>query len=369
MRSRPKNNHLGRTSNIAYSMLVLLTITTTAAPATDLGYLLHKNPSRPQVVALTFGNAHVFYPEATAQRCTAALLLDVDPIGLVRGRSGPSGEGGALEQYVNDKPYVASSLMSVAISRAFGSALSGNSKERPELADTALPLVFRICAVSSRGGEQLIRKLFEPIHYEVAATGRLLDEAQPSWGPSRYFDVTLTCTKRLCDALSEIYVLLPVLDNDKHYWVGWDEVEKLVRHGEGWLENHPEKELIARRYLRHQKSLTAEALSRLLVEDGVEPEAVELVHQEEEARLESKLTLNETRLDAVVAALKATGAARVLDLGCGEGKLLRALLKEKQFTEIVGLDVSHRALEIANEKLKTDRMSEKQKARLRFLHG
>ncbi len=152
---------------------MLLTITTTATPATDLGYLLHKNPSRPQVVELTFGNAHVFYPEATAQRCTAALLLDVDPIGLVRGRSGPSSEGGALEQYVNDKPYVASSLMSVAISRAFGSALSGNSKERPELADTALPLVFRICAVSSRGGEQLIRKLFEPIHYEVAATGRL----------------------------------------------------------------------------------------------------------------------------------------------------------------------------------------------------
>jgi 3' terminal RNA ribose 2'-O-methyltransferase Hen1 len=348
---------------------MLLTITTTASPATDLGYLLHKNPARPQVVELNFGRAHIFYPEATATRCTAALLLEVDPVGLVRGRGGPSGEGAALEQYVNDKPYVASSLMSVAISRAFGSAMSGNSKERQKLAATAIPLEFRICAVSSRGGEHLIRKLFEPIQYIVAMTGALLDEGHPDWGPSRYFDLTLTCTKTLIDALSEMYVLLPVLDNDKHYWVGWDEVEKLVRHGEGWLETHPEKDLIARRYLRHQKSLTDEALSRLWADDGGEPDVVQQAHQEQEAALESTLTLNEIRLDSVVASLKQSGANRVLDLGCGEGKLLRLLIKEKQFTEIVGLDVSHRALDIARERLNVERMSDKQKARLRLMHG
>lgn len=360
---------LGRTRNIAYSASMLMTITTTATPATDLGYLLHKNPTRPQSVELAFGKAHVFYPEATAQRCTAALLLEVDPVGLVRGRGGHSGEGAALDQYVNDKPYVASSLMSVAISRVLGSALSGTSKERAALAETAIPLTFRICAVSSRGGEPMLRTLFEPLGYQVTAVGQMLDATQPDWGASRYFDVTLSCIKRLSDALSEIYVLLPVLDNDKHYWVGWDEVEKLVRHGEGWLENHPEKELIAKRYLRHQKSLAAEALSRLLVDDGTEPEAAALSHQEDEARLESKLTLNDLRLDAVVAALKATGATRVLDLGCGDGKLLRALLKERQFVEVVGLDVSVRSLEISKEKLKVDRMSEKQQGRLKLLHG
>jgi 3' terminal RNA ribose 2'-O-methyltransferase Hen1 len=200
-------------------------------------------------------------------------------------------------------------------------------------------------------------------------TGALLDEGHPDWGPSRYFDLTLTCTKTLIDALSEMYVLLPVLDNDKHYWVGWDEVEKLVRHGEGWLETHPEKDLIARRYLRHQKSLTDEALSRLWADDGGEPDVVQQAHQEQEAALESTLTLNEIRLDSVVASLKQSGANRVLDLGCGEGKLLRLLIKEKQFTEIVGLDVSHRALDIARERLNVERMSDKQKARLRLMHG
>lgn len=94
---------------------MLLTLTTTCQPATDLGYLLHKNPARLQTVAVSGGQAHVFYPEATAERCTAALLLNLDPVGLVRGR-GAAGEGVALEQYVNDRPYVASSFLSVALS-------------------------------------------------------------------------------------------------------------------------------------------------------------------------------------------------------------------------------------------------------------
>src|SRR5918992_1861568 len=118
---------------------MILTITTTYPPATDLGFLLHKHPDRVQTFDLAFGQAHVFYPEATPDRCTAALLLDVDPVGLVRNRRGPSGEGGTLDQYVNDRPYVASSFLSVAISRVFGTAMAARSKERPELALTTLP--------------------------------------------------------------------------------------------------------------------------------------------------------------------------------------------------------------------------------------
>src|SRR5919107_5557483 len=123
---------------------MLLTITTTHQPATDLGYLLHKNPARLHSFALPFGEAHVFYPEAEAARCTAALLLDVDPVGLVRGRRGPEGEGGLLMQYVNDRPYVASSFLSIAISNVFGTGLTGRSKERPELAATPIPLEARL---------------------------------------------------------------------------------------------------------------------------------------------------------------------------------------------------------------------------------
>lgn len=347
---------------------MLLTLTTTARPATDLGYLLHKNPGRVQSFELSFGKAHVFYPEASDDRCTMALLLDVDPVGLVRGRSGPSGEG-ALEQYVNDRPYVASSFLTVAISRLFGTALSGRSKERQELVERALPFEVRLPVLPCRGGEPFLRKLFEPLGYQVEAKPIELDPTVPAWGTSRYLSVTLRAEHKLSDLLSHVYVLVPVLDDDKHYWVGDEEVEKLVRHGEGWLAAHPEKEQIAHRYLAHQKKLARSALEQLVAEEAPHAEDEAISHGAEEAALEKKLSLNDVRLDRVAEVLAASGAKRVLDLGCGEGKLLRQLLKHKGFEEIVGLDVSHRALETAAERLRLERMSEAQQKRLKLLHG
>lgn len=288
-------------------------------------------------------------------------------MGLVRGR-GPRGEGAALEQYVNDRPYAASSFLSVALGEVFGTALSGNCKARPGLPDQPLPLAARISALPCRGGEEVLRKLFEPLGYEVAAEGRLLDEAHPEWGSSEYFSVTLTGKRTVRELLQHLYVLIPVLDAEKHYWVGPDEVEKLLRRGEGWLSEHPERELIARRYLRKKTNLVREALRRLEPEPAVEAEAQESADAEE-AQVERPLSLNEQRLAAVTAVLRESGATRVLDLGCGEGRLIRELLKEKQFTEIVGLDVSWRALEIARDRLRLDRMPEAQRGRVRLLHG
>ena len=214
---------------------MLLTLTTTQEPATDIGYLLRKNPARLQSFNLSFGKAHVFYPEATSKRCTVALLVEVDPVGLVRNRRGPSGEGGALEQYVNDRPYTASSFLSVAIAEVFGSALSGKSKERPELANTPLPLRVTFSALPCRGGEEFLRKIFEPLGYTLSARRLPLDEKFADWGESSYFQVELDARLPLQQLLSHLYVLVPVLDNDKHYWVSDDEVKKLLRHGEGWL--------------------------------------------------------------------------------------------------------------------------------------
>jgi 3' terminal RNA ribose 2'-O-methyltransferase Hen1 len=351
---------------------MLLTITTTTAPATDLGYLLAKNPARLHTFDLAFGRAHVFYPEATPERCTAALMLEVDPVGLVRGRQGPAGDGGALEQYVNDRPYVASSFLSVAIARVLGSALGGRSKDRPELAQQAIPLEARVSVLPCRGGEDFLRRLFEPLGYEVTANQHPLDETNPDWGSSRYFTVTLRATKRLADLLTHLYVLVPVLDDDKHYWVSNDEVEKLLRHGAGWLEAHPEREAIARRYLKHQKSLARAALERLVIEEDPEEAAEQPVRVEQEAELERPLSLDEQRRASILGALKESGAARVLDLGCGEGKLLKALLADKQFAEIVGMDVSLRSLDIAEEKLGLGvggRLPDKQRERIRLLHG
>jgi 3' terminal RNA ribose 2'-O-methyltransferase Hen1 len=343
---------------------MLLTITTTHRPATDLGYLLHKRPDRLQSFPLSFGQAHVFYPEASSECCTAALLLDIDPVGLVRQRSGPAGEGGLLQQYVNDRPYVASSFLSVAIAQVFGSALSGRSKERPELAELSMPLEARLSVLPCRGGEPFLRKLFEPLGYEMATERHPLDEKFPEWGESLYHRVSLRATRPLHELLSHLYVLVPVLDNDKHYWVDDAEVEKLLRHGEGWLATHPEREQIARRYLKHQTRLTRAALDRLLEEDADEAEEQ---HDREEDVLEQRVSLNEQRLAAVASALKESGARRVLDLGCGEGKLLRLLVQETCFEEIVGLDVSTRPLEIARER--RDRLPERLRERIKLLHG
>lgn len=346
---------------------MLLTITTTHKPATDLGYLLHKNPARLHSFGLPFGEAHVFYPEAHAERCTAALLLDIDPVGLVRNRRGPAGEGGTLEQYVNDRPYVASSFLSVAISRVLGSALGGRSKDRQDLASTAIPLQAKISVLPCRGGEGFLRRLFEPLGYTVTAQRQTLDEQFPEWGDSQYYTVELSGEVRLQELLTHIYVLVPVLDNEKHYWVGDDEVEKLLRHGSDWLGSHPEKEEITQRYLKYRRDLAKDALARLV--DAPDPDTVELVHNNEEAAVERTLNLNEQRLNSVVAALRSVNAKRVLDLGCGEGKLLRVLLEDRSFEEIVGVDVSHRALQIAHERLRVERLPARQRERIKLMQG
>ena len=336
---------------------MLLTITNTSPPATDLGYLLHKNPARAQAFDLPFGKAHVFYPESSPERCTAALLLEVDPVGLVRGRSG------TLGQYVNDRPYAASSFLSVAISRVFGSALSGKSRERPETAEMRLPLRARVAVLPCREGEEFLRRLFEPLGYAVTAEPHLFDRAFPGWGESPYYTVELSGEVRLRDLLSHLYVLVPVLDDDKHYWVGDEEVEKLLRRGEGWLSSHPEREPIAARYLKHQRGLTRDALDRLTEgeEDGDGDRQEEVV--------EKKVQLSEERIGAVLAALKGAGARRVLDLGCGEGRLLRALFDDRNFEEIVGVDVSHRLLETAGRRLHLEDLPDKQRGRIRLLQG
>jgi 3' terminal RNA ribose 2'-O-methyltransferase Hen1 len=344
---------------------MLLTITTTYQPATDLGYLLYKHPAKVQTFELAFGQAHVFYPETTENRCTAALLLDINPVGLVRG-----GGDFVLEQYVNDRPYVASSFLSASIAQVYGTALNGTCKDRPELAQTAIPLEAKMSVIPSRGGEQLLHRLFEPLGYTLTAERHILDSQFPDWGMSPYYTVTLAHTVRLADLLSHLYVLIPVLDDDKHYYVGADEVEKLLKRGEGWLSAHPERELIAYRYLKHQHGLKRAALARL-VEDApdIVAEDAEEEAAEEQIPDEKKVSLHEQRLGAVLASLKQSGAQRVLDLGCGEGRLLRFLLNEKQFTKILGMDVSYRTLEMAADRLNLERMPERQRQRIELIHG
>ncbi|MFJ8164013.1 3' terminal RNA ribose 2'-O-methyltransferase Hen1 [Streptomyces sp. NPDC096136] len=368
--------------------LTISTTGTTEKPATDLGFLLHKHPGRTQAFATSHGTAHVFYPEATDQRCTAALLLEVDPVALVRrgqgqGQGQGKGRGGApdaaLAQYVNDRPYAASSLLAVALGGVFRTALKGRCEARPELPGQARPLRIEIPVLPARGGADLVRRLFGPLGWDsVETTPIALDEHFPAWGDSRYLRLVLEGGLRLEDALRQLYVLLPVLDDSKHYWVAPDEVDKLLRAGDGWLAAHPEHALITARYLARHKRLTRSAmerleLARLAEADGSEAEELDnavggAAGPDGEPR-ERSVPLAVRRRDALLAALREAGAARVLDLGCGEGQLVQALLRDTAFTEIVGVDVSVRALTTATRRLRPERMGERQSSRVRLLQG
>ncbi|GAQ61779.1 3' terminal RNA ribose 2'-O-methyltransferase Hen1 [Streptomyces scabiei] len=364
---------------------MFLTISTTGTPerpATDLGFLLHKHPDRTQAFSTSYGKAHVLYPEADAERCTAALLLEVDAVALVRRGKG-KGRGGApdaaLAQYVNDRPYAASSLLAVALNDVFSSAVRGQCKARPELPEQTRPLRVEIPALPARGGPDLVVALFEPLGWTVTAEPVALDSAFPEWGASRYVRLVLESESlTLAEALRHLYVLLPVLDDTKHYWVSSDEVDKLLRAGEGWLPAHPEHKLITSRYLSRRWSLTRQAMERLelvrLAEaDDSEVEAIDNAVAEsadgEPEGEEKPIPLAVLRRDAILAALQESGAARVLDLGCGQGQLVQALLKDVRYTEVVGTDVSMRALTIAARRLKLDRMGERQAARVQLFQS
>ncbi|MBM7027033.1 3' terminal RNA ribose 2'-O-methyltransferase Hen1, partial [Clavibacter zhangzhiyongii] len=238
---------------------MLITLTSTAPSASDLSHLLRKHPGRAQSFDLAVGTAHVLYPEATDERCTVALLLEVDPIALVRDKRFRGAGASSIAHYVNDRPYASSSMLAVALGHVFRTAMGGRSESFPELAAGTLPLRITVAALPARGGAELVESLFAPLGWRVEATPVPLDAEHPEWGDSRYVDLVLTGEVRLADALRHLYVLLPVLDDGKHYWVSDDEVGKLLRAGEGWLAEHPARDLITRRYLAHQRDLVGEA--------------------------------------------------------------------------------------------------------------
>jgi 3' terminal RNA ribose 2'-O-methyltransferase Hen1 len=339
---------------------VLLTLTTTHQPATDLGFLLHKHPDRVQSFDLPVGSARVAYPEAGFDRCTAALLLEVDPIGLARGA-----RGSTLGEYVNDRPYAASSLLAVALGRVFNTAMTGRCDARPELAAGPMPLEIRVPALPCDGDPALAHRLFGPLGWRVEAEPVPLDPEFAGWGSSRYVDLRLAGALRLADALHHLYVLLPVLDGDKHYWVGTDEVDKLLRVGAGWLATHPERDLITRRYLAHQSGLTRSALARLADADDLPADRLDDAVPAEPA--DRPPPLREQRLATVLGVLREASPARVVDLGCGAGTLLSALLAEPWCRELLGVDVSDRALRQAERRL--GRLPEPVRDRLRLIQS
>jgi 2-polyprenyl-3-methyl-5-hydroxy-6-metoxy-1,4-benzoquinol methylase len=340
----------------------------------------------------------------------------------------------------------------------YGTAMSGRCAKKQELADTALDLSASLFTLPCRGGDILPELLFDPLGYEVhAEETALLDEQFSEWGNSPYINLTIRRKVLLRDLLNHAYALIPVFDRQKHCWIGEDEIDKFLSHGRGWLPDHPEKKLIARWYFKNLRTLAQTALDRLdngegaaeVFSPGESPaagealffsveentaetdgiaaglKAVDAVDQDESTtttanvadddkqkkitrpklntrRLEAVLDvikrsgaesvidlgcgegnllrllikektirpmLNTRRLEAVLDVIKRSGAESVIDLGCGEGNLLRLLVKEKTFTRIAGVDVSRLALERARDKLKLDRLPDARKNRISLFQG
>jgi len=351
---------------------VLLTITYKGSDTQNLGYLLHKNPYRAQSFDMSFGKAYVFYPEVSDAQTTMALLLDINPIDLARGKLGTS-EGGLFD-YVNDRPYVSSSFMSTALVRIFNTAMQGKCDKMQALADTPLSLSATVHMLPCRGDAELSREIFEPLGYTVEYQTYCLDEKFPEWGDSAYLDLTLTGTVKLSDLLNHLYVLIPVFDRQKHYWVSSDEIDKLLSHGEGWLAAHPAKERIVKRYFNKQRAFANRAIDKLLESEPDEEETDLEADDAEDAVVpdpgrEKRISLNTRRLEAVRNAVIESGATSVIDLGCGEGKLVAKLLDEKQLTKVTGADVTIKALEKVKRYLRYDRMPPYRKQKLTLLQA
>ena len=346
---------------------MLLNLSTTHEPATDLGYLLSKHPQKLQSFELAFGRARdrPGRRRAAARPCSAACR----PADRTRGRGRGDGSEGTLAQYVNDRPYAASSFLAVAIARVYRSALAGSSAGREALAQTPIPLEAEVPVLRARGGEEAIRRCFEPLGYAVELTPLVLDARFPEWGASPYWRLQIAGRVCLHELLSHLYVLLPAIDGDKHYFVGEDEVDKLVAKAGGWLATHPQREWITHRYLKRRRSLVRSALARLLDAEEDEVDQAEQKREAAEEAIERPLSLNEQRMGSVLSVLRQSGARKVVDLGCGEGRLLGLLLKEKQFERILGVDVSLRVLDIAADRLHLERLPPSQRKRLQLVQG
>ena len=341
---------------------MLLTITYKGENTQELGFLLHKNPERTQQFELNYGKAYVFYPEVSNKCTTAALLLDIDPIDLARGKAG-SRDGGLFD-YVNDRPYAANSFLSTAIVRILGTAMSGRCDKKQELADTPLDLSATIYSLKDNGDTELAQQMFEPLGYKTNVQRNMLDAKFPEWGISPYINLTISGKVRLSQLLNHIYVLIPVFDKQKHYYIDEDEIEKLLNHGEGWLAEHPYKEKIARRYFDAKKSYARRAIDILIANEETDSDDISA---EEEKEIHTPL--NTLRMEAVKNAVLASGAETVIDLGCGECRLTSLLLSEQQIKKVTACDVSVSVLEKAAQRLHLDRMNPYKKNKLNLMQA
>ena len=213
-------------------------------------------------------------------------------------------------------------------------------------------------------------EVFEPLGYEIQAVRYPLDETFEEWGESPYYSVTLSKTTTLSELLTHLYVLIPVFDNFKHYYVGDDELEKLLKHGEGWLAAHPKREAIARRYLKHRHSLAREAIERLAEQDDQPDEGlIEARTESREESLEKPISLNEQRLDDVAAAFEGIGRQTGVGFRLRRGAVAARTAQRKAVRGNCGHGRFHPVAGNRRRAIAIGRPAAPAKERIRLMHG
>lgn len=341
---------------------MLLTLSTTDKIGTDIGYLLHKNPNRLHEYTLSFGKARVFYPKASQDECQVALLVEINPVELAQ-KTKRNISNWSLGKYINDRPYVASSFLSTAIAKVFGTAMNGRCTKKPELVHHKIDLKIKLPVILSSGGEIDIHKIFEPLGYHVETHPITLNGNSGYNYERQYFSLELKIKETLQLVLSHLYLLIPTLDANKHYYVTEAEIEKLLEKGKSWLSNHPEKEWITRRILKSQGKLTKKALEKLTFPRKFHHEV------DEEEYNEKNISLHELRHQSVTDLVNKLNIQSILDMGCGDGKLLKMLLDHTSIKSITGMDVSCSALKKAHNYLHIDSMPPLRRQRIKLTLG
>ncbi|KAA9268247.1 3' terminal RNA ribose 2'-O-methyltransferase Hen1 [Corynebacterium amycolatum] len=318
--------------------------------ARDLGFILRKHPDRVHEAELKFGVARVFFPTATDAECTAALWVDIDRDELLKLKQYRA-DTFNLTGYINDRQWAASSLLTVALKSVFSTAMV--MEKTSPYDETPSDLTATVAAVP--GTEEEIRALFEPLGWKVTCDF-FNNIAGQKFSPT----VTLTGRATVRDLLNHLYILLPVLDGGKHYWVDDREIDKLAARAQDWLPEHPQREKILKRYLADQKGLVNEAVVKLAGEAG----AIELASGDQTAK-----PLNRQRQDRVLREVFSLRPRSVVDIGCGSGVLLGPMLENPRIAQIVGTDVSVGELRKAHKALNLDRMPERQAARVELFQS
>ncbi|TDL78499.1 3' terminal RNA ribose 2'-O-methyltransferase Hen1 [Peribacillus frigoritolerans] len=318
-----------------------LTIKATGDNVKAISYLLSKNPNNLYERNHKGHLVRLFYSKFEETELEVTIFVTPDPIDLVKNNSNSYD----ITHYINDREFAVSSLFCSFIRSALGTALNGQPKEEySEWVNYRFSFQFEFGPVVSSLSDKQLKDLFEPIGYEVAISRPDIEYSFEMKDKSSARSICLKGMKTLQNGLRQLFVLIPVIDNYKHYYIDDKEIEKLERYGEGWLEDHPKRDYIYRQSLRFKEIFS-------IVEN-------KKTEEKKEEKIE-KVRLNDLRYEKIIDFVNQMKPRSIVDFGSGEGKLSVRLGFADGVKEIMAVEPSQSATLKAIERF--DKVKNKEK--------